>query len=212
MYVAIIDYKMSNLHSVQAACKYVGLDSIITSDRKKILDSKIAILPGVGSFGDAMNNIKSLGLDDTIKEFINTGKQFVGVCLGLQLLFDRSLEFGSHKGLSIIGGDVIKFNNEKLDSKVYKVPNVGWNKVWGNQEKWDGTLLDGLSEGDFMYFVHSFYVVPVDNSIILSTSKYGGHSYCSSIIYNNILATQFHPEKSGQKGLELYSNLLRENY
>ena len=155
MDISIIDYRMSNLHSVQAACEYVGLKSEVTSDHKKILDSKIAILPGVGSFGHAMENIKSSGLDMTIKEFISTGKQFVGICLGLQLLFEKSEEFGSYSGLNIIPGEVKMFDKKNFNSRKYKVPNIGWNKISKSDQKWDNTFLKGVSNGSFMYFVHS---------------------------------------------------------
>ena len=208
MDISIIDYKMSNLHSVQAACKYLGIDSEITSDHKKIMDSRIAILPGVGSFGNAMENLRSLGLDNTIKEFISTGKQFVGICLGLQLLFEKSEEFGSHSGLKIIDGDVKKFEINKLEPKKYKIPNIGWNKILHNKLDWENSFLKSIPDESFMYFVHSFYVAPKDSNIILSETNFGGENYCSSINFENIFATQFHPEKSGEIGLRVYSNML----
>ena len=210
MDVAIIDYKMSNLHSVEAACNKVGLNSMITSKNSEILSSKIAILPGVGAFGEAMNQIKKLGLDKTIKEFIDSGKQFVGICLGLQLLFDESDEFGENQGLGVIKGKVKKFHLQKINEKKFPVPQIGWNKIFRTDNAWDSTLLKENNDGDFMYIVHSYYVEPYDNDIILSKTVYGNVEYCSSIKYKNIFALQFHPEKSGLTGLKIYNNIKNE--
>ena len=209
MDVAIIDYKMSNLYSVNAACEKVGLNAVITSDKEKILNAKAAILPGVGAFGASMHNIKELKLDDTIYDFINTGKLFIGICLGLQLLFEESDEYGTNKGLGIIKGNVKKFKFMNKNRIKYSVPQVGWNKIDGKDICWKNTLLNGLSSNDFMYFVHSYYAKPEDPNCILSFTTYGEQKYCSSIEYENIFATQFHPEKSGVSGLKIYNNLAR---
>ena len=208
--VAIIDYKMSNLHSVKAACDKVGLSSIITSNKKKILDSKIAILPGVGAFGEAMTQLSKLSLDKCVLDFVNTGKPFIGICLGLQLLFDSSEEFGNHKGLGLIKGKVKKFDFKQTGKIKYPVPQIGWNKIMQSYCSWDDTLLKDNRNNDFMYFVHSYYVEPEDKSIILSKTTYGITEYCSSIKKGNIFATQFHPERSGKAGLRVYKNLLKK--
>jgi imidazole glycerol-phosphate synthase subunit HisH len=205
--VAIIDYKMSNLHSVQAACNKVGLSSIITSKENEILSAKIAILPGVGAFGEAINQIKLLKLDEAIYKFIDTGKQFVGICLGFQLLFEKSEEFGNHSGLGIIQGEIKKFKPQQIDSTKYPVPQIGWNKIIKNDLYWEDTLLQDNDSDDFMYFIHSYYVLPFNKDIILSTTNYGDYEYCSSMNYKNIFASQFHPEKSGMTGLKVYTNL-----
>jgi imidazole glycerol-phosphate synthase subunit HisH len=207
MDVAIIDYKMSNLHSVQAACNRVGLSSVITSDKNQILDSQVAILPGVGSFGEAMSHIRKLKLDEYIYEYINTGKLFIGICLGLQLLFNRSEEFGNHKGLGIIDGEVKKFDFFNENGLKYPVPQISWNQIFKGNQNWEGSLLGGISDNTFMYFVHSLYVVPNDKNIILSKTIYGNIKYCSSIQYKNIFACQFHPEKSGEDGIRLYKEI-----
>ena len=207
MDVAIIDYKMSNLHSVQAACRKVGLPSIITSDTSQILDAKIAILPGVGAFGEAMNHLAELKLDDCIYRFIESGKPFIGICLGLQLLFDNSEEFGNHSGLGLIKGAVKKFQFSIDEDTKYPVPQIGWNKIRCNGAAWNKTLLFENRDEDFMYFVHSYYVVPEDKQLTLSTTTYGKQKYCSAIRYKNIFASQFHPEKSGETGLKLYKQL-----
>lgn len=207
MDVAIIDYKMSNLHSVNAACKYVGLDSVISSDPKEIIDAKIAILPGVGSFDRAMLNLKKLKLENCIYDFINSGRTFVGICLGLQLLFTRSEEFGDHLGLDILEGEIKKFKINK--DRKFPVPQISWNKINMKNIEWDKTHLFENNDGDFMYFVHSYYAVPKDQSIILTETSYGDQNYCSSILKENIFAMQFHPEKSSVNGLKIYESLYK---
>ncbi len=203
--VVIIDYGMGNLFSVKLACEKVGLDVLISSDKAEILKASALILPGVGAFGDAMNNLKKLNLDSAIKEFIDSGKPFLGICLGMQLLMTQSEEFGVHDGLDIIKGKVVK-----ISSLEDKVPQVGWNKILkvSSSKDWQDTLLSGLSEGDYMYFVHSFYVLPSDKEVILSETNYAGLDYCSSLQSKNVFACQFHPEKSGEKGLIIYKNLV----
>jgi len=211
MDVAIIDYKMSNLFSVQSACEKVGLSSTITSDKNEILDAKVAILPGVGAFGEAMKYLKESKLDEVIHEFVDTGKPFVGICLGLQLLFDSSEEFGDYRGLGLIKGKVKKLKYYSDNTIKYTVPQIGWNTIKQTNDLWDGSLLCNNTNGDFMYFVHSYYVEPEKKNIILSSTIYGNTEYCSSIQQNNIFACQFHPEKSGKIGLNVYKNL-KENY
>ena len=204
--IAIIDYKMSNLFSVKAACEKVGLSPIVTSNGEEILSSDLAILPGVGAFGSAMDNIKSLNLDKIIYKYIESGKFFMGICLGLQLLFENSEEFGYAKqGLGIIKGTVKKFNFKK-NEKIY-IPQIGWNKIFINEKKSNTLPLKKDLDKSYLYFVHSYYVVPEDSKVILSETKYGEFNYCSSILKDNIFACQFHPEKSGTTGLEIYKNI-----
>lgn len=205
--VAIIDYRMGNLHSVKAACEKVGLTAVITSDHSEILDSKAAILPGVGAFGEAIAHIKNSNLDNCIYSFIESGRPFIGICLGLQLLFEKSEEFGNNTGLKIIKGKIKKFNNYKFNNIKYPVPQVGWNKVEQANIPWENTLLSKVNYDDYMYFVHSYYIVPENKNIILSTTKYGNHNFCSAIQKKNIFATQYHPEKSGPAGLKIYEKL-----
>ena len=207
MEVAIIDYKMGNLHSVKAACDKVGLASTISSDPDEINDCIAAILPGVGSFAQAMKNINELKLDNCIYRFVETGKILFGICLGMQLLFDISNEFGSNNGLGIIKGRSDKFNFSSKNAKIYPIPQIGWNRIFENKISWKNTILNNNKSGDFMYFLHSNYVLPMDKEIILSKTIYGCHEFCSSIKINNIFATQFHPEKSGMTGINIYQNL-----
>ena len=209
MDVAIIDYQMSNLFSVQAACKFVGLSSIITKDKNQILDSKAAILPGVGAFGEAMKQLSVTKLDQCIFDFVDSKKPLIGICLGLQLLFQESSEFGRNSGLGIINGHVNKFKLQN-DSYKFPVPQIGWNKVFKKGLAWSKTFLSDVNNAEFMYFVHSYYVEPEDQNIILSETEYGNYKYCSSIQKNNVFGTQFHPEKSGHTGLKVYKNIKRK--
>lgn len=205
MDLVIIDYKMSNLHSVDAACKKVGFNSIISSDPKEILDAKVVILPGVGSFKQAMLNLKNLNLETCIHDYIQSGKIFLGVCLGLQLLFTKSEEFGNHSGLDILKGEVKKFKFNKEER--LPVPQMNWNSIKMKKIDWNKTYLKDNLNNDYMYFVHSYFVVPTDKSIILTETTYGSETYCSSVMKNNIFATQFHPEKSSMNGLKIYKSL-----
>lgn len=209
--VAVIDYEMGNLFSVERACEHVGLHPVITSDPSVILAAKGAILPGVGAFGDAVKNLKRLDLVSTIREFVATGRPFMGICLGLQLLMSESEEFGHHKGLNLIPGKVVQFPTAAgSDRHTVKVPQVGWNKIYRpphlSDQKWRDSLHCNVSNNEYMYFVHSFYVVPDDPGLSLSFTRYEGTEYCSSVEKNNLYACQFHPEKSATEGLKIYKN------
>lgn len=210
--VAIVDYGMGNLFSVKHACENIGLTGILTSSREEINSADAVILPGVGAFGDAMNTLKELGLADVLCGIAGSGKPFLAICLGMQLLMSKSTEFGSNEGLNIIRGDVKRFKNP-IDTRGrrLKVPQVGWNRICkpthrrGN-DAWSATLLNGLDEGEYMYFVHSFYTEPEDKDVVLSESLYGDIKFCSSLSYKNIFACQFHPERSALDGLKIYKN------
>lgn len=208
--VAIIDYQMSNLHSVEAACKFVGLHPVVTSDPSEILRAKAAILPGVGAFGEAMSRITELGLSKIIKEFIDSGRPFVGICLGLQLLFPRSEEFGSHYGLNVVRGCIERFSSVSEVNEKVLVPQVGWNTITQVNQGWGGTLLRGIRNHEFMYFVHSYFVIPDRQNYTISETEYSGIRYCSALKIDNVSAFQFHPERSGEAGLEVYRSLRRE--
>ena len=210
--VAIIDYGMGNLFSIRRACESVGLEVCITFQKQEILSAKAVILPGVGAFGDAIDTLRKLDLIQVLQEVALSTKPFIGICLGMHLLMNESQEFGSHKGLGIIKGCVIRFDNSvEVSGKRLKVPHVGWNRIYkkndSNGDLWSNSILEGLTDGEFMYFVHSFYVKPDDPKLILSTSEYGNIELCSSLQYRNIIACQFHPERSGPQGLHIYRNL-----
>ena len=195
------------MFSVLHACEFVGLDAKITADKREILGAQGAILPGVGAFGEAMKNLKKKGLVETIYKFVQSGRPFMGVCLGLQLLFSQSEEFGLHKGLDLIKGEVKRFPNVNSSGQPVKVPQIGWNRIiCPDKKKWDNSLLKGVADGEFMYFVHSFFVTSQNKSDILTLTNYEGIEYCSSVKRDNIFATQFHPEKSAQEGIRIYQN------
>lgn len=207
-YIAIVDYGIGNLHSVQRACNKVEMNAIITADKNTINNAAALILPGVGAFGDAMNNLRELDLVNTIKDFAGTGKYIMGVCLGMQLLMTESEEFGTQKGLNLIEGTCKRFPNSlNGKGKTIRVPQIMWNKIYPPaNSSWEKSPLSNIPPEEFMYFVHSYYVLPAAKEHMLSLTSYEGLEYCSSIKKNNIFAFQFHPEKSGETGLNIYKN------
>ena len=204
--IAIVDYGMGNLRSVQKAFEKLKFDALITREQKKIENAKAIVLPGVGAFKDCMNNLENLKLVNPIVEGIKKGKPFLGICLGLQLLFSESEEFGLHKGLDIIKGRVQRFPPDLFDLKNenwrLKIPHMGWNRI--NVLK-KTPIYDGINDGSFFYFVHSYYVVPEEIGVTASETDYG-IKFVSSIWKDNIFATQFHPEKSQESGLRILEN------
>ena len=202
--IAIIDYDMGNVRSVQKAFEAVGHQAVITRNRQVIADASHVVLPGVGAFGDCMRNLESYNLIDPIHQSIHSGKPFLGICLGLQLLFTESEEFGSHKGLNVIAGKVIRFQSKAAEDGVglLKIPHMGWNAI---RLRKPSPLLEGLSDGCYMYFVHSYYVAPADEDMVCTATDYG-KTFVSSIGRDNIFACQFHPEKSQAGGLRMLKN------
>ena len=198
--VSIIDFDGGNLFSVIQACKHVGIEASVTNDFNEIKTSDGLILPGVGSFPHAMKILNSKKLVTPIKDFIKSNKPFMGICLGFQLLFSKSNEFENCDGLDIIKGTVNKFN---FNNKKCKVPQIGWNKIY-SESNWLDSPLNKIVNDEYMYFVHSYFVDPLNKNEVLSYTKYENFKYCSSIKKNNIFATQFHPEKSGLGGLKIY--------
>ena len=205
--VAIVDYGLGNLFSVNSACELVGLDSVITSDTDVVRKADAVILPGVGAFGDAMNTLRETNLLDSITEFVHTGKPFLGICLGMQLMFSESEEFGPYKGLDLIKGKIVKFPDQNKEGGIIRIPQIQWNQVWQNtKEIWDASPLHTIEDGSYMQFVHSYYAVPEDTSTILSFSEYEGVRYASAVIKDNLVGMQYHPEKSAEKGIAIYQN------
>lgn len=193
--VAIIDYGAGNLSSVKKALDYLGAESIITDDKSKIISASHIILPGVGSFGDAMESMRDRDLVDTVKEVAVSGKPFLGICLGLQLLFEGSEESPGVEGLGLLKGKITQIpKNNGL-----KVPHIGWNSV--TVRKGDGIFKD-IEQNSFFYFVHSFYLTESEGDIAAATTQYGVEIECA-VEQGNLFATQFHPEKSGKAGLKL---------
>jgi imidazole glycerol-phosphate synthase subunit HisH len=200
----IVDYELGNLFSVQQACLHVGLDAEISNDPDKVAAADGLILPGVGAFGTAMANLRKRGIAGIMQEQVKAGKPFLGICLGLQLLFTDSVEFGSQGGLNLIPGKVQRIPPTLRGEKV-RVPQIGWNRILAPMRRnWAGTPLEHLEQGAYMYFVHSYYVVPDHPEDCLTLTDYMGLEYCSGIQRENVLAFQFHPEKSGPEGVEVY--------
>lgn len=200
--VAIIDYGAGNLSSVKKALDYLGAESEITQDRDKILSASHVILPGVGSFGDAMNSMEERGLVETVKEAALSGKPFLGICLGLQLLFEKSDESPNVKGLGLLKGRIVTIPKDNG----LKVPHMGWNSVELKQK--DGIFKD-IDDDSYFYFVHSYYLKDADEDVVAGVTQYGVEIQCA-VQKGNLCATQFHPEKSSKVGLKLLENFLKE--
>ena len=203
--IAIIDYGMGNLRSVQKGFEAVGAKAIVTSDSNKILYARSVVLPGVGAFKACMDNLKKFDLIDTVKQSVQSGKPFLGVCLGLQLLFSQAEEFGSVSGLGILKGKVVGFKDAPNSGDPLKIPHMGWNNV---EVKPSHPLFDSVPNQSYFYFVHSYYVVPEDRATVATTTNYG-IEFVSGIHHENIHAFQFHPEKSQQLGLTVLKNFSR---
>jgi imidazole glycerol-phosphate synthase subunit HisH len=196
--IAIIDYGMGNLRSVQKALEHVGHSATTTDDPAVLADADRIILPGVGAFRDAITALRARGLVEPIRAAIDGGKPFLGVCLGMQLLFDTSYEDGAYKGLGIVPGEVVKFSVPAG----YKIPHMGWNQV---RVLSPAPVFAGIEDGAHFYFVHSYYVVPREKSVIALETDYAT-PFCSGICRDNLFAVQFHPEKSQDAGLRLLKN------
>lgn len=194
--VAIIEYGVGNLFSLKSSLDKIGVDSIVTGDKKEISNADRIILPGVGAFGDAADKLRESGLFDFIKEQASTGKPIMGICLGMQLLFDKSYEYGEHNGLGLIKGEIRPIS-EVIPSD-FKIPHIGWNAL--NFKK-DSKIFKYINDGDFVYFVHSFYGANCDESVS-AVSEYGTF-LTASVESENIYGCQFHPEKSGDTGLNI---------
>jgi len=199
--IVIVDYGMGNLRNVQKAFEKIGFEARLTRNKNDIGRASAIVLPGVGAFKDCMENLEKYGLVEILLRSIEKGKPYLGICLGLQVLFSESKEFGSHKGLDLIQGKVVRF----VPDPEHKVPHMGWNTI--EKEK-EGPMLQGIESGDFFYFVHSYYVIPDETQWIASFTTYG-KPFVSSIWKENLFATQFHPEKSQQKGLRILENFVK---
>jgi len=197
--IVIIDYGMGNLRNVQKALEHIGIAADISSQGQDLLDADGLILPGVGAFGDAMDNLRNAGLIDPIQQSVTSGKPLIGICLGLQLLFQSSNEMGEHQGLGLLPGRVVRFGDE------LKVPHIGWNQLDFAAQATNSPLLKGLANHEYAYFVHSYHAVPVEDDCILTTSSYG-IDFVSMVQRENVFGAQFHPEKSQEVGLRILYN------
>lgn len=196
--IAIIDYGMGNLRSVQKGFEKVGHQALITRDRDAVKKADKVVLPGVGAMEDAIAELNRLGLTNSILQAIDSGKPFLGICLGLQLLFERSYENGEHAGLGVLKGEVVRFN---LPPE-YSVPHMGWNEAIIRRRP---PILEGIEEGTHFYFVHSYYVAPEDPEVVAVEADYH-KPFCAMVWRDNLYATQFHPEKSQTNGLKVLKN------
>lgn len=196
--IAIIDYGMGNLRSVQKGFEKVGHQAVVTRDRDEVQKASKVVLPGVGAMEDAISELNRLGLTNSILQTIDSGKPFLGICLGLQLLFERSYENGEHAGLGVLKGEVVRFDLPRE----YSVPHMGWNQAIIRRRP---PILEGIEEGTHFYFVHSYYVVPEDNEVIAVEADYH-RPFCAMVWRDNLFATQFHPEKSQKQGLKILKN------
>jgi glutamine amidotransferase len=208
--IAIVDYGLGNLFSVERAFSASGATAWITSDPAALAEADGVVLPGVGAFGEGMQNLRRLGLDQEIRRLALEGKPTLGICLGMQLLMDESEERGLWPGLGLIPGRVVRFNAPQGER--VKVPQIGWNTIESpgseSAQSWDNTLLNGIAPGAFVYFVHSYCVQTNDATDVLALTDYAGTRFCSVAARANVSGSQFHPEKSGDAGLRLISNFL----
>lgn len=195
--VAIVDYGVGNLFSLKSSFAQIGAEAVVTDDVEVLKNADHIILPGVGAFEDAAKKLRDCGLDTVLKEMARSGKLIMGICLGMQLLFEKSYEYGEHEGLGLIKGSVRPI--EDVIPKDYKIPHIGWNALDFKGEK--SPLFSGISEGDHVYFVHSFYAADCDDAVI-ATSEYGA-DLTAAVAYKNVYGCQFHPEKSGNVGLAI---------
>ncbi|MBI1884442.1 MAG: imidazole glycerol phosphate synthase subunit HisH [Chlamydiae bacterium] len=197
--ISIIDYGMGNLRSVEKAFASLGFKAEITRDPKTISKSDKVIFPGVGAFAQCMKNLKGYGLETTVLEAARSGKPFLGICLGLQMLFEESDEGGQHLGLGILRGKVIRFTGNM------KVPHMGWNQIYFSSRESDCPILKGVSSGSYVYFVHSYYGIAQEEKVVAARTDYGVQ-FPSVVWKDHLFATQFHPEKSQEVGLKILKN------
>jgi len=209
--VTIIDYGMGNLLSVSRAFAHCGAQPVLTATPEGIRAAERLVLPGVGAFADGMAGLRERGLIDPIREHAAGGKTFLGICLGMQMMLDSSEEFGSHAGLGLIPGRVVAIPPTGVDGKPHKIPHIGWNGLVPSSvaTAWNGTVLEGIRPGAAAYFVHSFTAVPVDPAHRLADCLYNGRVIAAVIRAGEVYGCQFHPEKSGEVGLDIVRDFLR---
>lgn len=207
--IVIIDYRLGNLFSIKQAIELFGYKTLVTSDLDDVGQANAIVLPGVGAFGKAMSAIEDLGLNEVLKSKVSGGVPLFGVCLGMQLLFETSEEFGLHRGLGLIKGSIKKLNAVDVSGEPLRIPHMGWSKLLPVElNRWVDSPLGGITFESEYYFVHSFHCVPENPDEILAECAFGHSRFCAAMKHRNIFATQFHPEKSGKTGLRIVGNWL----
>lgn len=209
--VVVVNYGMGNLISVSRALDRCGARVVLTDDPNRVESADRLVLPGVGAFSDGMQELCRNGLSDSIFGVASAGKPLLGICLGMQMLFDSSLEFGDARGLGLITGEVVPIPRVALNGSGQKIPHIGWNLLVppSSVSSWEGTILEGVRQDEAVYFVHSFMANPNRQSIRIADSIYGGHKICAAVGSDNIWGCQFHPEKSGSVGLKVIERFLK---
>lgn len=208
--IAIIDYGVGNLFSLKSSLKQLGLEAVVTADADTIRKADRLILPGVGAFADAMAKLEATGLVPVMKEEAER-KPLLGICLGMQMLFDESEEFGLHKGLGLIPGRVVKIPSTDVQGRPQKVPHISWNPLnpAGGRTDFAGTVLAGVTPGEECYFIHSYEAKPADEADRLADTVYGGRAVCAAAAHGSVVGCQFHPEKSGKVGLKIIEEYMK---
>ena len=207
--ITIVDYDMGNLFNVVRTFEALDCNVSVSNNYNEILQADKLLLPGVGAFEDGMKDLKNSNLDNAIKEFSVRERPLMGICLGMQLLMSDSEENGRHNGLNLIEGNVFRFKEPNEKSVNYKIPQIGWNKLLEiKSNKWNDSILKGIENNVYMYFLHSYYVSPKDQKVILSETSYGQNTFCSVFQKNQIIGCQFHPERSGEIGLKILKNFI----
>ncbi len=205
--IGVVDYGMGNLRSVSKALESLGFPTLVSGDPKALSSCRGIVFPGVGAFRDCMGNVVRQGLLPFLRDYLAEGRPFLGICVGMQLLFSGSEEFGRHEGLGFFRGNVVRFPGDMpaRDGGVLKVPHMGWNDV---RQVASCSLWSGVPDGSYFYFVHSYHPRPTDPAVVLGETQYDDVRFASVVARDNLIATQFHPEKSGPAGLRLYANFL----
>ena len=197
--IAIVDYGVGNIFSLYSSFKYIGAEVVLTSDPEEIKKADKIILPGVGAFADAAKKLRDSGLADVVVDEVKNGKPLLGICLGMQMLFERSFEYGEHKGLGLIKGDIVSM--EGVVPANYKIPHIGWNGLHFPKDKAKSDIFKYINKNDCVYFVHSYFGANCDESVI-ATTEYGAE-LTAAVAYKNVYGVQFHPEKSGEVGMKI---------
>ena len=211
--LTIVDYGVGNLFNIQKAFQSLGSDVRISNNPEEILNSDRLLLPGVGSYEAGITALKENGIDEVVREFADSGRPMMGICLGMQLMLSASEENGDWPGLDLIEGKVVRFTEPAQTGEPYKIPQIGWNSISKPESldvNWKNSVLESLDTEDtaYVYFLHSYYVIPEDASCVLAETNYGRDTFCSVLMKDNLVGCQFHPERSGKVGLEILNSFI----